>query len=351
MPHDKRGILLTVGALVSLRGTVLSIDSEQETYCNITFLPEIGMAPEQPASPIVLSARMVEAIAPAGELRPYLYIEDVGRSMPVIQSGFANTNFIYCEKLNKHVHRFTSIDDFRARARDIINDEQSWKIFPGLEVIEPEPVPPAAETEYQRSIRLEDELFERIFGIDKLPHDLPPDLARTYADLILPVRAEDVSDFTVKLTRHEGDFGSILGLGFEVAVAGEIARQGVILTRFPSAEDKVSAVEALAAYFRAPDRRLVIGEVPLMDNTLPLLRSADGKFSIPPIVTTESTPPPASESTAALSDPSPPAASAPTTPPAPEPENKNPGPPTPAPQSKPAKKKPAKPAAKARSGK
>jgi hypothetical protein len=62
MPHDANGVLLEVGDRVVLRGKVKSIDSEQETYCNITFEADRKMAPTPESQPwgTVLSARMVE---------------------------------------------------------------------------------------------------------------------------------------------------------------------------------------------------------------------------------------------------------------------------------------------------
>jgi len=63
---------------------------------------------------------------------PYLYIEDHGPT-EVLLSGGLGTPFVWDPQLARHVHRFTSIEDFQARARDIINAETQWKIFPGIE--------------------------------------------------------------------------------------------------------------------------------------------------------------------------------------------------------------------------
>lgn len=146
MPHDKNGTLLAVGDLIQLLGRVKSIDSEQETYCNIVFLADRGMAPEHDAEgyALVLSARMVEKLD-SSDLRPppsafppipFLFIDGHSRSNPVVTSGPLNVQFIYDEKLGKHVHRFASIDDFNARAPQICHDERMWKIAPGLEPAE-----------------------------------------------------------------------------------------------------------------------------------------------------------------------------------------------------------------------
>lgn len=73
---------------------------------------------------------------------PYLYIEDHGPT-EVLLSGGLGTPFVWDPQLARHVHRFTSIEDFRARARDIINAETQWKVFPGLEAAPaPAPAPP-----------------------------------------------------------------------------------------------------------------------------------------------------------------------------------------------------------------
>lgn len=70
MPHDANGQLLTVGDEVVLRGKVKSIDSEQPTYCNITFQTHRGMEPSKDGDgggeTYCLSARMVEAVAKEG---------------------------------------------------------------------------------------------------------------------------------------------------------------------------------------------------------------------------------------------------------------------------------------------
>lgn len=62
MPHDANGTLLKVGDKVVLHGKVKSIDSEQETYCNITMetVHSMAPAPEAPPFTMALSARMVE---------------------------------------------------------------------------------------------------------------------------------------------------------------------------------------------------------------------------------------------------------------------------------------------------
>lgn len=63
---------------------------------------------------------------------PYLYIEDHGPT-EVLLSGGLGTPFVWDPQLARHVHRFTDIADFQARARDIIDAETQWKIFPGIE--------------------------------------------------------------------------------------------------------------------------------------------------------------------------------------------------------------------------
>lgn len=64
MPHDTKNQLLQVGDRVILRGTVKSIDSDQPTYCNITFQTDKGMEPKQDGEgggqTYALSARMIE---------------------------------------------------------------------------------------------------------------------------------------------------------------------------------------------------------------------------------------------------------------------------------------------------
>lgn len=65
MPHDANGVLLTIGDAVILRGKVKSIDSEQETYCNINLVADRGMEPSQDGTgswSSCLSARMVEKV-------------------------------------------------------------------------------------------------------------------------------------------------------------------------------------------------------------------------------------------------------------------------------------------------
>lgn len=86
MPHDKKGQLLQAGDRVSLIGSILSIDSEQETFCNIRLLCDSGMEPKQDGKgydeggyTLTLSARMVEKLElatteqePSIEVKNYL---------------------------------------------------------------------------------------------------------------------------------------------------------------------------------------------------------------------------------------------------------------------------------------
>ena len=153
MPHDKNGTLLTAGDRVALFGVILDITSEQPEYCNITLRPDEAMAPDAGPYDLALSARMVEKLDPLpSAIRhppsailpglPYLYVEGFGASNPVLLSGAMSTQFLFDAALNRHVHRFASVADFEARAKQIILNGRSWKILTGLNPVDP--VDPAA---------------------------------------------------------------------------------------------------------------------------------------------------------------------------------------------------------------
>lgn len=69
-------------------------------------------------------------------LRPFLYVEGYGPSQPVLTSGALSTQFLWDRALGFHVHRFKDLADFRARCKDVLLNEQVWKILFGLEEVE-----------------------------------------------------------------------------------------------------------------------------------------------------------------------------------------------------------------------
>lgn len=80
MPHDKKGQLLKVGDHVTLSGVITKITNEEETYCNATFTPDIGMKPEEDGTEntgsYAISCRQVELSEPKvnrDALRAVLY--------------------------------------------------------------------------------------------------------------------------------------------------------------------------------------------------------------------------------------------------------------------------------------
>ena len=78
MPHDRNNQVLNVGDRVALIGTIKDITSDQPTYCNIQFLTEVGMAPEQPGQEFALSARMVDLLdraKPIGQIAYEAYAD------------------------------------------------------------------------------------------------------------------------------------------------------------------------------------------------------------------------------------------------------------------------------------
>ncbi len=64
---------------------------------------------------------------------PFLFVEGFGPSSPVVSSGPRGIQFIYDPALGLHIHRFASRAEFDTEAREIINHESMWKIFPGLD--------------------------------------------------------------------------------------------------------------------------------------------------------------------------------------------------------------------------
>lgn len=66
-------------------------------------------------------------------MKALLFIEGHGPSNPILQSGLPPTLFQWNKAKQRHEHVFDSIEEFNAKAPEILKRERSWKLFPAIE--------------------------------------------------------------------------------------------------------------------------------------------------------------------------------------------------------------------------